>query len=206
MNRREEIISTLLDRYHELVDPSQPRDGSGDGVALPLMPATYTPTVREIERLIGDMRLQAVKFGRVAYWQPRNEFPVYLGDSTPGSFGIQAMLRAMRAHEVVKSTGLGVIRHHLVGWYLRAETSTKLQPVTAKRNGRVVTLLDGDRRPVTRPVISVRRSPNAVEALALVGVAWMADHWELASEPRIPEQLRVPGEHYAGEYHGLESS
>lgn len=50
------VIRDLLARYAELVDPMQARDGSGNGVALGLMPATYTPSVRELERLLRMMR------------------------------------------------------------------------------------------------------------------------------------------------------
>lgn len=56
MSRRELVIVELLERYGELVDPMVSRDGGGDGVAVPLMPRTYTRDVRELERLLVRMR------------------------------------------------------------------------------------------------------------------------------------------------------
>lgn len=58
MTKREQVIITLLERYAELVDPMQVRDGTGDGTDVNLMPRTYTPTVRELERLLIRMRTE----------------------------------------------------------------------------------------------------------------------------------------------------
>lgn len=55
MTRREEIIVALLERYGELVDPMQSGNGGEAGWGL-RMPATYTPSVRELERLLRRMR------------------------------------------------------------------------------------------------------------------------------------------------------
>lgn len=55
MTHREEIVTQLLERYVELVDPMQSGNGSGD-TGLRLMPATYTASVRELERLMQRMR------------------------------------------------------------------------------------------------------------------------------------------------------
>lgn len=52
------VLRTIAERYHELTDPMQARDKQGDGVKAPLMPRTYTPTVKEFERLTGLMRDQ----------------------------------------------------------------------------------------------------------------------------------------------------
>lgn len=56
MTKREEVIVQLLERFSELVDPMQMRAAEGDGTGLLLMPATYTPSVRELERLLIRMR------------------------------------------------------------------------------------------------------------------------------------------------------
>lgn len=53
---RVEVISELLSRYHELVEPGVREGLAGTGEALALMPATYTASVREIERLLRSMR------------------------------------------------------------------------------------------------------------------------------------------------------
>lgn len=55
-SNRERVIRDLLERYHDLTDPQQTRAGRGEGEPLPLMPVTYTPTVRELERLLTVMR------------------------------------------------------------------------------------------------------------------------------------------------------
>lgn len=52
----EHTIETLLDRYHELTDPTHTNNGGGDGQGVLLMPHTYTPSVRELERLLKQMR------------------------------------------------------------------------------------------------------------------------------------------------------
>lgn len=58
MSRREQIIAELLERLVELTDPQQARGKTGDGEHLPLMPATYTSSVRETERLLRSLRDQ----------------------------------------------------------------------------------------------------------------------------------------------------
>lgn len=56
MTKREEVITRLLERWDELVEPGAKLGIAGDGDSTPRMPRTYTPTVRELERLIGVMR------------------------------------------------------------------------------------------------------------------------------------------------------
>jgi hypothetical protein len=53
---RVEVITTLLDRYHELVEPLSGNGAKGDGDSVPLPPTTYTPTIKELERLLGRLR------------------------------------------------------------------------------------------------------------------------------------------------------
>ncbi len=60
VSRREEVIARLLDRYTELVDPlNGPASVRGDGDSVVGMPRTYTPSVRELERLMVRMRQEA---------------------------------------------------------------------------------------------------------------------------------------------------
>lgn len=57
---RVDVLAELADRYAELVDPLASRSGvAGDGGSLPLPPPTYTGSVREFERLMVAMRLEA---------------------------------------------------------------------------------------------------------------------------------------------------
>lgn len=54
MTHRQRTIQTLLERYQELVEPTQTARGTGDGYPRP--PGTYTTSVRELERLLRQMR------------------------------------------------------------------------------------------------------------------------------------------------------
>lgn len=54
------VLAQIADWYSELVDPlSGPSGVPGDGESPVGMPRTYTPTVREFERLLGVMRNRA---------------------------------------------------------------------------------------------------------------------------------------------------
>jgi hypothetical protein len=52
---RTETITALLERYDDLVDPQQ-AGHSANLTGVPLMPPTYTDSVRELERLLRRMR------------------------------------------------------------------------------------------------------------------------------------------------------
>lgn len=56
MNTRVEVLREIAGRYHELVSNSGSPGQPGSGDRIPLMPATYTQTVREFERLMAYMR------------------------------------------------------------------------------------------------------------------------------------------------------
>src|SRR5947207_3161779 len=58
MTARQLALVSLLERYHELVDPMQ-AGNQGDRLGYLAMPLTYTPSVRELERLLNRMRNQA---------------------------------------------------------------------------------------------------------------------------------------------------
>lgn len=55
-SKREQVIIQLLERWDELVEPGAKLGIAGDGDSPPRMPRTYTPTVRELERLLHRMR------------------------------------------------------------------------------------------------------------------------------------------------------
>ena len=51
------VLTIIAERYRELVDPLTSSTGiRGTGDRNSLMPSTYTPTVREFERLVGKLR------------------------------------------------------------------------------------------------------------------------------------------------------
>lgn len=54
-NTREETLTQILERLTELTDPMQSGNGNDDS-GLRLMPATYTASVRETERLLAKLR------------------------------------------------------------------------------------------------------------------------------------------------------
>lgn len=57
MNQREKVLWTIAELYSDLVDPlNGPASLRGDGESLALMPSTYSPTVKEYERLVKLMR------------------------------------------------------------------------------------------------------------------------------------------------------
>lgn len=55
-SHRQRVLELLLEHYHDLTDPMQMRNEPGEGGGLLLMPATYTASVRELERLLRRMR------------------------------------------------------------------------------------------------------------------------------------------------------
>lgn len=60
MSSREIVLWEIAERYTDLVEPlNGPTLVAGDGESLAVMPGTYTPTVREFERLMAVMRNQA---------------------------------------------------------------------------------------------------------------------------------------------------
>lgn len=67
-SKRVLTLAEIAGRYHELVDPSMGPDRiRGDGDSVALMPKTYTPTVREFERLLRVMRNQAKQKAHAGY-------------------------------------------------------------------------------------------------------------------------------------------
>ena len=54
---RAEVIAILLERYYELVEPfNGPTGVRGSGDRIPMMPETYTRSVRQLEVELRDMR------------------------------------------------------------------------------------------------------------------------------------------------------
>jgi hypothetical protein len=79
---------------------------------------------------------------------------------------------------------------HLEHFHHRAVRVTRHYPVTAKAGGKIVQLHHQDGSLVTRPAISHLRDPKANEQKAQLAIEWIAQHWNLQSEPMIPEPVR----------------
>ena len=158
---RESVIVTLLERYEELVDPMQVRDTPGEGSGLVLMPRTYTASVRELERLLAVMR----------------------EDRT------HPLIALPNTHKV----SLRACWWHINEWYLRAQVTLASAPAQPKapRKRRELRRDQVDAFGDALKVRRVRRDPAAREAIALVGVRWIAENWGLVSEPMLPNELLV---------------
>ncbi len=158
---RIEIITTLLERYDELVDPSQMRDQPGDGTGLVLMPRTWTASVRELERLLCVMR------------EDRTSPLLALPN------GHNVSLRACWWH---------INAWYLTAEVTLAAAPAQPKAPRKKRElKREQVDAFGDALKIRR----VRRDPAAREEIALRGVRWMAHHWRLVSEPMLPNELLI---------------
>jgi hypothetical protein len=69
---RVRVLRALLASWEDLVDPQQSRGTFGDdtSVGFGLMPASYSPSVREVERLLRCLRVE----DRALWWQLHQRF------------------------------------------------------------------------------------------------------------------------------------
>lgn len=58
-SKRVQVLREIAEKYVELTDPAGQSGELGSGDRVPLMPRTYTATVKEFERLLAVMRNQA---------------------------------------------------------------------------------------------------------------------------------------------------
>jgi hypothetical protein len=145
----------LLERFHEFSDPLLQGERNGSSGVMG-MPPTYTPDVREVERLLAVMRSQAKQ-------------------------------------QAYKGFGLGVLRFHVVAWYVDAERVASWYPIELKRGrrtqvptGQQILRRQGRWVPAVRVEHPPRRDPMARRDRAELGVEWMAKHWGLGREPMVP--------------------
>lgn len=162
-DHRRDVIVHLLERLNELVDPV--RAGNGDGqTGLLLMPATYTPSVRELERLLVVMRLD------------RSESLLLLGN------GRKASVRACWWHlneRYLRATTRTCWRCP------KCSTESHVERHTHRdRRGKLCAY------PGKRVLVNVY-DPGVDEKLVDAGVGWLAEHWALAVEPMLPRELMV---------------
>lgn len=162
------VIRDLLARYAELVDPMQARDGSGNGVALGLMPATYSASVRELERLLRLMR-------------EHGHHVTTVGKLVPD---------APRAQRDIRVSARG-LWWHLNERYIAATTRTVDVPVTRRaKNGKRLQKVERRVVPAVHPVVAA--SVDGDETLMVrAGIALLAIGWGLSSEPMLPADLQV---------------
>lgn len=166
MSSRERVIVELLVRLPELVDPMQSRSGLGDGVALPLMPGTWTASVREVERLLRVMREDR---------------------SSP------LLVDGAGVRIVVDGQPVSVRRlwWHVRGFYVDVDRSPvvpqRVRVPRSKRRQLVRLATDATGRAL--PQRRERRDPAARRSIAELGVAWMAAHWSLKHEPFLPVEV-----------------
>lgn len=173
---RLETVVTLLERYHEFVTPSSMNGVGGTGEHVPLMPDTYTASVREIERLLRRMREsrdalirwkepyngREMKASPRRLWWHVNEWYV-------------ESVRVPRKALVKVTTGGGQVPClDDAGW-----------PRNSTRDEKI--LHNGDGSPALRLVLCLRRGGERVYAEE--GARWIAR--EFSFEPAIPEAAMV---------------
>jgi hypothetical protein len=165
-------LRVLLERYAELVDPQQSRGGLGSGERLPLMPATYTASVRELERLLRVMRDDRVN--RVVGRGPdgRALTPRRLWWHVNAWF-LAAETVTVRPPKVTrKNRGKQLRRQPL------DEQGAPLPVYLDKRDGK------------TKRLVRVLRPAGADERIAELGVRYLASVWSAGFEPMLPDELR----------------
>lgn len=146
--KREQIITQLLERYTELADPMQSGNGGGD-TGLRLMPRTYTPSVRELERLMVALREE-----RHNIWWHVNERYLKAVQTT--------------AYQCPKCKGISHSTTHR-----HRDKRNKLSTYTGIR--------------VLRTSWNTGVNAKKVDQ----GITWLAGQWTLATEPMLPDELRI---------------
>lgn len=158
-NHREQTITQLLERLPELTDPMCSGNGDGNNNLL-LMPAAYTPSVKEIERLLRQMRdnhhqplihlKDGTKTSTRSCWWHLNER--YLRVQETNAY--QCPKCRMWSHN---PTHRHRDKHHHNRTY----------------NGKRALRLTYDNRV----------NPHHLEA----GITWIAHNWQLQNEPQLPK-------------------
>lgn len=165
-SHRTKVLERLLEHYAELVDPMQMRDQPGEGTGLILMPATYTASVRELERLICSLRED--RHGPIRKWTALNE------RDQPEAFAASPRR----------------LWWHLNAWYIAVEHKTYTPPLRVQKGAkRKLVKLQVDQHGQALPQVRVLRSPEARYPIALKAVEWLSENWGLQSEPMLPQEL-----------------
>lgn len=159
---RLKVLTEIAIHYRELVEPAihAQRGNHDPGEGIALMPPTYTPTVREFERLCRLMR-------------DDRHHPLIRLDN-----GAKVSLRRLWWH----LNEWHLKAEPVIVW--------KAVTVKHKTKRRPTHLRDGEGQIVKRPERGWRRHPQSNESLAVEALRWMAAAWNLATEPMLPDELR----------------
>lgn len=163
LTHRGRVIAQILERYNDLIDPLLSGNESGSTGVL-LMPATYTPTVREVERLMQTLRED--RHGPLTKWTH---------DGEPFAASPRRLW------------------WHLNGWYIDVQHVLHVPPLKTQKNKRKqltrqpVDQLYG----AALPQVRIVRKADVRFPIALKGVERLAELWSLTHEPMLPTDLRL---------------
>jgi len=106
------------------------------------------------------------------------------------------VMRNQARQQAFRGVSLGTLRWHVLAWYVNVDRVASWHPVKLRRGKRppvasgqqVLRDREGRWVPAVRVEHPPRRDPQAREARALDGVAWMAERWSLGHEPMLPAE------------------
>lgn len=169
MTTREQAIVELLERYHELTDPV--RSGNRSGLTgVTLMPHERSCALHERGRQCTCSFRAVTELERLL-----------------------ALMRNRAKQEAYGGYSLGVLRFHVVAWYVDVERVASWHPIVVKRGRTRVAVgqevlrdVSGRWVPSVRVEHPPRRDPHARRERAELGVEWLAKRWALEVEPSLP--------------------
>lgn len=203
---RVKVLRVIAERYLELVDPMQGPSGiSGDGGSSGFMPDTYSPTVREFERLMSVMKydrhrsLVVVASGK----------HTWVGEFIDGRRCVKCGFVQTNAERASMRYGgeeplscptekcsVRQLRWHVLEWFVNARTVPVHHRITPRKGQKLGVVRDQDilrdksgAVVPSRVELRVHRLKDARLVLAEAGLAWMASEWSLKSEPMLPNAL-----------------
>lgn len=162
---RERAIVALLELLPDFADPAFGQGtGDGDGGRTPRMPAPYrTPSVQELERLLGVMRAERPS----QWWHVRERY---------------LLCRKVRRRDVPRFKGQWRVRSNEAVVFPAGWDVSVLDEQSRRRS-----------RPVTvAHAIVVVWDPAVRQEKVRRGVTWLAEHWGLDGEPSLPREVLAP--------------
>ena len=162
-SQRVRVLTELLERYHDLVDPLTSAGIPGDGATagILLMPATYTASVRELERLIRLLRDD--HHGPIVKW-------------THNGQRYEASPRRLWWH--LNAYYIDVVHVlHVPSLKQPKNKRKQLRRAAVDQDGRAL------------PQVRVLRKAEARYPIALKALEHIAEAWSLPHEPMLPREL-----------------